>query len=60
MMKDLLKAGERRQIRGSSLLLRIIHPFMDRLKKLDQKAFVKNDPWLKNYHTGYFIIAQKK
>ncbi|MFX1384255.1 MAG: methyltransferase domain-containing protein [Promethearchaeota archaeon] len=60
MIKDLLKAGERRRIHGSTLFLKIIHPFLDRIRNLDQKSFIKNDPRLKNYHTGYFIIARKK
>ncbi len=40
-------------------IMKIFHPFLELLIKLDTKPFVRNDPNLNNYHNGYFIIAKK-
>ncbi|KKM05003.1 hypothetical protein LCGC14_1758510 [marine sediment metagenome] len=58
-IKDLFIACERRKIHGSTLLLRMLHPLLDKLLKLDNRSFVRNDSRLNFYHTGYFIIAKK-
>lgn len=42
------------------VLYRIIFPYLNFLSKLDYKPIVRNDPILKNFHNGYFIIAKKK
>ncbi len=42
------------------LLYRITSPYLTFLSKLDYKPTVRNDPVLKNFHNGYFIIAKKE
>jgi len=59
ILKEMLKAIQRSFSRVGSLLLKIIHPSLDRIIKFDYKSFVKNDRALNNYHNGYFIIARK-
>ncbi len=57
--KDFLMAIKKSYSHIGSILLKVLHPFLDRIIKFDNKSFVKNDKTLSSYHNGYFIIARK-
>lgn len=42
------------------VLYYIFRPIVDQIFKLDSKPSVKDNPRLNKYHSGYFIIVQKK
>lgn len=42
------------------ILYYILRPIIDNIFKLDYKSSVKENPRLSKYHSGYFIIAEKK
>ncbi len=58
-LKDLFIALERKKIKGSTFILKLVHPFLDKITKFDKKKIVEQDSRLNFYHTGYFIIAKK-
>jgi predicted SAM-dependent methyltransferase len=38
---------------------KILFPVLNQISNLDNKSFAKNNPRLKSYHNGYFIVAKK-
>ena len=57
-LKELFRAIER-NYRGGSLFIRIFSSLLDKIQLFDNKKLGKNDPILRNFHNGYFIIARK-
>jgi len=59
VMGDMLKSLNKSLPRILAYLGCLFYPIIDILVKLDNTKFVKDNPRLKGYHGGYFIILRK-
>lgn len=58
MVRFGLKA-KRSKSRYYNLVIRLLYPILEKLVFKDNGSFVRTDPVLNNWHSGYFIVARK-